>query len=128
MVVFSEVSPAPISLEERGECHCYGNLIYHKRIPFVTWPYSNSRAARPTHTHRKGKQGSGERRMKKKKVTQGKERVACLLPQLSTFGEDSQKELGSPSSFALQGTFKMGSGPKTKAQERHGRLRPLHNS
>ncbi len=77
VVFFSEVSPAPISLEERGECHCYGNLIYHKRIAFVTWPYSNGRAARPTHTQRKGKQGSGERRMKKKKSNSG-QRKGCL--------------------------------------------------
>lgn len=127
MVVVSEVSPAPTSLEERGECHCYGNLIYHKRIPFVTWLYSNGRAAQP-HTHTLKRKTAEWGKKNEKKVTQGKERVSCLLPQLSTFGEGSQKELGSPSSFALQGTFKMGSGPKTKAQERHGRLRPLHNS
>lgn len=132
MVVVSEVSPAPISLEERGGCHCYGNLIYHKGIPFVTWPNSKGRAALNmhtltlTHTLTKEKQGSGEGRMKK--VTQGKEWAACLLPQLSTFGKDSLKQLGSPSSLSLQGTSEMGSGPKTKAQERHGRQHPLHNS
>lgn len=42
------MSPAPISVEERGECHCYGNLIYHKRIPFVTEPYSLSKKGEKT--------------------------------------------------------------------------------
>lgn len=81
MVVFSEVSPAPISLEERGECHCHGNLIYHKRIPFVTWPCSNGRAAQRTHTHthtQKRKSGEwGKEELKKKKSNSG-QRKGCL--------------------------------------------------
>lgn len=86
-----------------------------------------------THTHTKKKnRGVGKEEWKKKNATQSKERAACLLPQLSTSAEGSQKELGSHSSFALQGTFKMGSGPKTKAQERHGKTTapptPPHNS
>lgn len=44
--LFFSLSPAPTSLEERGECHCYGNLVYHKRIAFVTWPNSSAAPTR----------------------------------------------------------------------------------
>jgi len=60
-VFFLSKYPQPPPLEERGECHCHGNLIYHKRIPFVTSP--NGRAAQPWRTHKKKKQGSEERKM-----------------------------------------------------------------
>lgn len=50
--------PPPPSHWRRGECHCYGNLICHKRIPFVT-------AAQPMWAHiqrqkRKNKWGREE--------------------------------------------------------------------
>lgn len=84
VVFFSSISRPHLTGGERGECHCYGNLIYHKRIAFVTWRYSNGRAAQPTHTHIrahahihiKKNKGVGKR-MKKKKSNSG-QRKGCL--------------------------------------------------
>lgn len=109
---FCKVSPHPhLTGGERGECHCYSNLIYHKRIAFVTWPVSKSSAAQPQ-TH-KGKIGSGERRQKSKT----KKRKSCLYfsPQLSTFREGSQTEHGWLFSFILRGNFQNGFRAKHKS-------------
>lgn len=84
--LFPEVSPTPTPMEERGECHCYGNLIYHKRIPFVTDMAQSSSAQ--TDKQEKQEWGNGV-----KKVTWKKWMAVCLLPQLSNFEADSQKEL-----------------------------------
>lgn len=54
MVCFSLKYPLPPPNRRReeggGGCHFHGNLIYHKRISFVTWPSNGGTSSERTHT------------------------------------------------------------------------------
>lgn len=108
--------------ERGGGCHFHGNLIYHKRISFVTWPSNGGTSSERTHTqtrtHDEGRvrsSGGDDLKERKKKLTVDKEWIACLQPQLSTFGEGSQKGTWRACLVRSPGNFQNGFRAKNKS-------------
>lgn len=137
-VCFSLKYPLPPPNRRReeggGGCHFHGNLIYHKRISFVTWPSNGGTSSERTHTqtrtHDEGRvRSSGGDDLKERKKTNCGQRMDCLS-SASTFhlwrGLTKGNLARLPSSFSRE-LSKWVQGQKQK-HRKETKLRPLHSS